>query len=441
MKKVTVLVDEETNVVSSVLLNEVPVPEFEIVRKKQEASLPLTVVREFWQRAGRDPLLDKALRACCAPRVLAVVPWRNAHVPPGCSYADGVAYALPAGQMPSGASFFPVNWRYAAGIALVEIEPVLDTNSNSALSADFFMTRQFQEKHAAFARSARGPNNHEDIPGFVLPETIKHLEPFAQSGASHDPLLAKFKPDFVKSSKLRLQDDDYIAFCTSNWNLVSKDTKACAGHVEGARHYYAVVKYALPVECVDQLKMVVYTNPNKVRLPLRHRPRCSDPSMPQDTWGKLASRKLFERAQETARGLRARFLVQVLEAAGLQAKRSNPRVVDSTTDVFAPATLAVTSSGEAEAQGIVFYAGCTPTCQAVRGVVAEVGPDRDAGLLWLHGSPSEKVGGDAWPQPASVHSLPVYSTARSTAKTLDTYVAAGWCKEWGYAKLEPIVFT
>jgi hypothetical protein len=34
------------------------------------------------------------------------------------------------------------------------------------------------------------------------------------------------------------------------------------------RHYYAVVKYALPVEAVDQLKMLLYLNPNAVRAPV-----------------------------------------------------------------------------------------------------------------------------------------------------------------------------
>jgi hypothetical protein len=77
----------------------------------------------------------------------------------------------------------------------------------------------------------------------------------------------------------------------------------------------------------------------------------------------------------------------------------------------------------------------------VRGLVTEVGPDRDAGLLWLHGTPSGKIGGDAWKQPASVNSLPVFSNVRATSKTLDAFASAGWEKANGYAKLEPIVFV
>ena len=100
----------------------------------------------------------------------------------------------------------------------------------------------------------RGPNTHSSVPGFILPETAKHLAPYAHAGiAAIDPLLTQFRPDFVKTSKLRLQDGEYVAFCSSSWANVSKEAKAMAGHADGSRHYYAVVKYGLPQECVDQV--------------------------------------------------------------------------------------------------------------------------------------------------------------------------------------------
>jgi hypothetical protein len=220
-------------------------------------------------------------------------------VPPGCAYAESAAYVLPAHALPEPRSFFPFNWRYAAGFALVEIEPMLDDKTNAALSAEYFMTRQFQEKRTALAAALRGASNsHGTTPGFILPDTSKHLAAYAHLGTARDPLLAQFRPDFARTSKLKLLSGDYIAFCTSTWSNVSAETKAMAGHAEAMRHYYAVVKWGLPLESVDQLKMLLYCNPNG------------------DTWAKLVARKPFERAVDLARALRAKFLTDALSIAG-----------------------------------------------------------------------------------------------------------------------------
>lgn len=425
MPRVKVCVDEDTNAVRAVFVDGERVDDVDVVRERQHAPpAESAVILEFCPAAhtGADRRLDRALAACVRPRALAAVPWRHAAVPPGCSFADCTAYVLPAIRAPERGSFFPLNWRYGAGFALVEIEPVLDEKTNAALSAEFFMTRAFQATRDALAAAVRGPNSHGSTPGFILPDTAKHLAPHAHAGVTaHDPLLAQFKPDFA--GPLRLQPDDYVAFCSSTWGNVSKDTKALAGHAEGARHYYCVVKYNLPLESVDQIKMLVYTNPNS------------------DNWGKLVSRKPFERALEAARSARARFLADALAAAGLRARRSMPHVVDTATDVFDTAPVAVAASSGGEAAGVAFYAGCAATHRAARGLVVEAGPDRDAGLLWLHGTPSEKIGGDAWKQPASVNSLPVYAGARATSKTLDAFASAGWERANGYAKIEPVVFV
>jgi hypothetical protein len=427
MPRISVCVDEETHAILAVLLDGERHEDVEVVRERQHAPpANSAVVLEFCPRAhtGADLQLDRALRCCTRPRALAVVPWRQAWVPPGAAFADLTAYVLPASAAPERHSFFPVNWRYAAGLAMVEIEPIIDETTSAALSAEYFMTRQFQELRGGIEAALRGPNTHGSMPGFILPDTAKHLAAHAHAGvAAHDPLLAQFRPDYVRTSVLKLQADDYVAFCSSTWSTVSKETKAIAGHAEGARHYYAVVKMGLPPECVDQLKMLVFCNPNG------------------DSWAKLVARKPFQRALDTARALRAKMLTEALGRAGLQPRKSNPHVVDSATDVFdeTPVHVPVTSGGEVE--GVTFYSGCTPTHRAARGVLTEVGPERDAGLLWLHGPPSEKVGGEAWKQPASVHSLPAYATARATKATLDGFAAAGWVRKHGYAKLEPIVFV
>jgi hypothetical protein len=159
-----------------------------------------------------------------------------------------------------------------------------------------------------------------------------------------------------------------------------------------------------------------------------------------DTWGKLIARKPFERALETARAQRAKFLADALALAGLQPRKSNPHVVDTATDVFDAHPAEVTVDG-VPVPGVTFYAGCAATHRASRGLVMELGPERDSGLIWLHGAPCEKIGGDPWLQPASMHSLPVFAGAKATSKTLDSFESAGWSKSNGYAKIEPIVFV
>lgn len=263
--KVCVHVDADTRAVEGVTVNGERVLEYELAVDKAHAPLPPAVIAEFCPRADRDAALQRGLRQCAVPRVLVTVPWRDAHVPAGCAFVDGAAYVLPANRAPERHSFFPLNWRYAGGYAMVEIESVLDEKTSSGLTSEFFMTRQFQEKQAALVAAVRGPNRLDTLPGFILPDTAKHMAPYAHTGSPHDPLLARFKPDYVRTSPLRLQADDYLAFCTSTWSAVSKETKAMAGHTETMRHYYAVVKYALPVEAVDQLKMLLYLNPNAVR--------------------------------------------------------------------------------------------------------------------------------------------------------------------------------
>ena len=421
--RVTVHVDADTRTVEAVLVDGAKVVDYEVVVDKSQTPLPAAVVVEFCPRAERDAALQRGLRLCSQPRALVAVPWRDAHVPAGCAFVDCAAYVLPASRAPERASFFPVNWRYAAGFAMVEIEAVLDEKTSSGLTSEFFMTRQFQERQAALAAAVRGANRLETLPGFILPDTAKHLAPFAHTGSPRDPLLAQFRPDYARTSPLRLQQDDYIAFATSAWTNVSKETKAMAGHAETSRHYYAIVKYGLPPETVDQLKMLLYTNPNA------------------DAWAKLVSRKPFERALDLARAQRAKFLVEALEAAGLQPKKSNPHVLDTATDIFDDQPAEVASPDGTATAGVVFYAGCAATHRAARGLVTEAGPERDAGLIWLHGPPSSAVGGTSWQQPATVHSLPVYASARATVRTLESFVAAGWSREWGYAKVEPIVFV
>ena len=124
----------------------------------------------------------------------------------------------------------------------------------------------------------------------------------------------------------------------------------------------------------------------------------------------------------------------------MQPKRSNPHVVDTATDVFDPQPTEVNADGLG-APGVVFYSGCAATHRAARGLITELAPERDAGLIWLHGSPSEKIGGEPWKQAASVNSLPVFAGGKATTSTLKSYASAGWSMDYGYAKLDPIIFV
>jgi hypothetical protein len=152
--------------VKGVVLDGVDV-KFTVSDDQMVKSLPASIVSEFNPRLlkTKDEHLLRRLRACGAPRALALVPWHPAGVPHGCAYLSGAAYILPADMPPEGSSFFPLNWSYGSGFAMVEIEPVLDEASKSMLSVDYFMTRRFQLCLASFSDAHRGENAFENLPG------------------------------------------------------------------------------------------------------------------------------------------------------------------------------------------------------------------------------------------------------------------------------------
>jgi len=422
--KPTVVVHPETKVVERVLVDGAPV-EFELADSTPETQVPPTVVLEFTQRLDttRNKRVLHVLGACTPSRVLAVVPWHSVAVPPGCAFLTGAAYVLRADSVPEPKTFFPLNWSYASGYAMVEVDPVIEDSTGALLSSEYFQTPHFKSRLTAFDAECRGENRFEHLPGWVLADTVKTFARFSHVRGTLDPLLTVYKPDFMRDCMLRLQKSDFVGVYASDWSQVSLETKQSAGHNDGTRHFYAVVKYALPEECSEQLKYFVYSNPNK------------------DAWAKLISRKPFERARATAVGVREQLLKKFLAHTGLRAKRSNPHVVDTPCDVFDPLLVHVGSADGAEFKGVVFYAGCAPTHRADRGLLTEISDDPGDGLLWLHGTPSSRVGGDGWKQARSVNSLPVFSCTKVTKKVLDTYAAAGWARSNGYATLKPVVLA
>ena len=426
---VRVQVDDDRNVVACFVDDE-PLPH-SIETAPPRIDRPRGVVREFCAQLSKNRgsydadtnELRRALARCGGGKTLASVPWYCARVPPGSVHADCVAYVLPASVRPTPTSFFPINWRYASGITMIEIEPVLDASSAKMLTTEYFLTRQVQSAIKSFTERVRGSNSFNDLPGFVLEETKRVLAPYAHALGENDPLLKTFDPQYAAEPKLKLQSDDYVAFCVSDWANVSDETKALAGHKEAQRHYYAVIKFDLPIECIDQIKMIIYTNPNS------------------DCWNKLIERKVFERIHSTALAVRMSLLTRAMSAIGLKPKKSNPRPVDTMSDVFDSNSISVGLDNGQEAEGVAFYSGCAPTHRADRGMVMPMGPDRSDGVLWLHGAPGEAIGGLAWKQPATVNSLPTNGQQKITKKIMDFFVSAGWSKNWGYAKIEPIVFV
>jgi len=424
---VTVYQDEHTKEVNRVEVDGLP-PEdgFVALSVSSSQALPANVVTELCPTLTRD--VDKALRKFFALRkdeVLAAVPWSGAHLPPGCSSADVTTYVMPADALPAEKRFFPLNWRYGSGYTLVEIEPTLDAATGVCLTAEFFLSKQFNDKVDALVKTLRGPNNLEDVPGFVLPDTLKHLAPFADAGPA-DPLLRAYDPLFSRTgvTKLRLQASDFAAICVGDWSRCSKDTQAMAGHTPATQHYYLLVKWCLPPECVDQLKMLVFLNPHK------------------DTWGKLVERKPFERAVDTAEHVRHSLVRRLLSGLGLEAKKAAPHFTDTVFDVFDDNVVNVSSPNGDDRGGVSFFAGCTPVHRSSRGVVVDLGPSREDGWLWLHGpSTGAKLGGASWKQPLSANSLPVVAASKLTKKTLTSFAAAGWEQNAGFVKLVPIQYV
>jgi hypothetical protein len=395
---------------------------FEIQKRAFRYEIPKTVIKEFCPVAKMNQLLKQSLVFAASPRTLAMVPWANARVLGGSQYCDISAYVLPANAVPEPATFFPLQWRYASGFSMIEIEPMLDEEKTLPLTEAYLIRKEFTNVLEGLTGANRGANHPRHIPGFILQDTVQHLMPFASTGIKNDPILNTFDPTFMKHCRLKLQDDDYIGFFKSDWADVSIDCKKLDGHSEAQSHFYLLVKYTLPSECADQLKHVLHANPHN------------------DTWQKLITRKIFTRAQETARAVRHAFLKDTLASVGLQARRSNPDVVDTEFDLFDPTPINVTVDDGPEQNGIVFFSGSAPTTRADNGMLIELGPERDHGMLWLHGQPAPVVGGSSWKQLASVNSLPVLTPSKLSKKTLELFGAAGWNKQNGYAKLTPIHF-
>lgn len=364
---------------------------------------------------------------------IAVLPWNNLTVAP-LQYPTGAVYVLDQSEVPSH-SFFPVGAAYASGFTMVEVEPVIDRALGLTLTSDWLSQKSVTETVLRLRATLRGDNEPQHLPGLVLHDTVEHLRKHSSPTYEGDPLLNTWKVDYVKThaQHLRLQPGDHVGMYVSEWGDVTEETKNFAGHKKDTKHYYVVVKYTLPVETVDQLRHVLYENPLK------------------DPWGAFVKRKVFSRAEEVAAAVRETKLRETLQQLGLRAKLSNPDVVHTVFNVFDGTSVNVNvrisdeDAGEhrmVETEGVTFYSNCVPTHRCARGCLIERGPDRDDGLLWLHGPQAGTLGGTQWKQPASVSSLPCTGFNEKLKKTqLKAFESAGWDIANGFAKLDAVFFV
>jgi hypothetical protein len=364
---------------------------------------------------------------------IVAVPWSNVATE-GFGYPTGLLYVLHSSHVPT-RSFFPVEKAYASGFSMVEIEPVIDRAVGLTLTGEWIAQKAVTEKVLWLRTSLRGPNEDAHLPGLVLSDTLEHLKKHASVLYQNDPMLRTWRVDTIKAHAphMKLQDGDWVGLFCSDWADVAVETVELSGHKKEMKHYYLVVKYTLPEETVDQLRHVVFENPLN------------------DTWGALVKRKLFSRAEDFATAVRETKLADALSHLGLRPKTANPEVVHSVFNVFdtTPVNVAV-STGDAsvgdlrmeETEGVTFYSNCVPTHRCTRGCLVERGPDRDDGLIWLHGPLAGATGGTSWKQPPSVSSLPCSGFNERLKKAqLKSFETAGWDASNGYAKLDALVFV
>jgi hypothetical protein len=229
---------------------------FEALASKVSTSLHGNCARSCPSCSGRGCLSGMPLAALSAWKrnaggCLVFVPLFNCRNDASMRFPTGCAYVLPADIRPKH-SFFPFNMEYCTGMTLVELENKLD-DRGLVLTTDYFTTKDALQRRDMFIATAYGDTDPDALPGVVLHDTLKALEPFTSSKYPRDPLLRTFRPDWTPEG-VRLGNEDYCFIGSSTWGDVSASTREVAGHANGQVHFYLVVKYSLPPEVVDQVR-------------------------------------------------------------------------------------------------------------------------------------------------------------------------------------------
>ena len=204
------------------------------------------------------------------------------------------AYVLRARSVPAPDLPFPLDGAYASGLSLVEIEAMRP--SGVALTEAFFGSPEFASRLAQARALWTGARGHP--PGVVGRKMCDAFQTYTSEGYAGDPLLRKYSPLPFESWEPALRPGDFLGVFKSNWEKASKPTCAMANHKEGQTHFYAVLRWRLPVEIVDQLAHVIRCNPDGA------------------TWADLVARNEFKHAEELALAVRERLLSRRAAARG-----------------------------------------------------------------------------------------------------------------------------
>jgi hypothetical protein len=149
-------------------------------------------------------------------------------------FPTGCAYVLPADAAPL-RSFFPFGLDYYTGISMVELESRID-DKGMVLTPDYFLTEDMRLRRDTFVALAYGETDPDALPGVVLHDTLKDLQPFTSSRYPKDPLLRTFRADF-SPSEMRMGAKDWAFIGTSTWADASNSTKEVAGHSGNQQHF------------------------------------------------------------------------------------------------------------------------------------------------------------------------------------------------------------
>jgi hypothetical protein len=265
------------------------------------------------------------------------------------------------------------------------------------------------------------PHDFATAPGLILSETTKHFLEYSSPLVSDDPLLKTFSPNYLEAFKPVLQKSDYMYVAKSNWEGIPAGIKEAEASNDGQYHYYLVLRWSLPVEIMDQLKMLLYINPVK------------------DNWEKFSSRKILERATEMSLACSKALMEQALRTLKLEPHTARSHITHTLANVFDPNIIKVQDDNGAAKNGVVFYENSTPTHRAQNGVVVERG---GGGWMVFLGPPDNcGFGGGSFKMPKSSSAFPcIAANEMSWNQNMLKTVAGegGWSPKNGYMKLTPV---
>jgi len=356
------------------------------------------------------PKLLEALNATAA-KTVALLPFFN----------GGAAHVLGAASIPKG-TFYPLKNDYATCLTVLEI----NTRRAGGTIDDSFFT-DANNVHIEMIRALNSmPIDHAHAPGLILSETTRHFLEYSSHLVGDDPLLKTFSPGYLETFKPVIQKSDYMYVAKSNWDGLPVQIKQAEASSEGQQHFYLVLRWTLPVEIVDQLKMLLYINPQG------------------DSFEKFASRKILERATDMATSCSRWLVEQALRTLKLEPHPARPHMTHTLSNVFDSNIIKVQQedNGGGCKPGVVFFEGCTPTHRARNGLVVERGGGAPGWMLFQGAADEAGFGGGSWKQPKSVSAFPslALNEACWNQKMLQTISGeGGWQQKNGYFKLAPVI--